>query len=122
MHRNSYLDSPNLLNEDLTLKAMPNVYVAGQLSGVEGYVESAAMGIASAIYLDRKLRGKPFKGFPRETILGALIDYILHASSKHFTPMNANWALIPGSKKDQREETIMRSLALVKSYRDSLDE
>ncbi len=122
MHRNSYLDSPNLLNEDLTLKAMPNVYVAGQLSGVEGYVESAAMGIASAIYLDRKLRGKPFKGFPKETILGALIDYILHASSKHFTPMNANWALIPGSKKDQREETIMRSLALVKSYWDSLDE
>ncbi len=122
MHRNSYLDSPNLLNEDLTLKDMPNVYVAGQLSGVEGYVESAAMGIASAIYLDRKLRGKPFKGFPKETILGALIDYILHASSKHFTPMNANWALIPGSKKDQREETIMRSLALVKSYRDSLDE
>ena len=115
MHRNAYLDSPRILNPDLSLKAAPNLFIAGQLSGVEGYVESAAMGIAAAIQLDRKVKGLPPIQFPRETVLGALIDYILHASGKYFQPMNANWALLPNNDKNHRQETIMRSLALVES-------
>ena len=115
MHRNAYLDSPRILNSDLSLKAAPNLFIAGQLSGVEGYVESAAMGIAAAIQLDRKVKGLPPIQFPRETVLGALIDYILHASGKYFQPMNANWALLPNNDKNHRQETIMRSLALVES-------
>ena len=122
MHRNAYINAPKVLSRDLTLKERPNVYIAGQLSGVEGYVESAAMGILAAIYFDQKENGKEFKPFPRETILGALNDYIVSASSKHFAPMNANWALLPPCPKDKREELIMRSLALVQSYQAELDE
>ncbi|MBO4541388.1 MAG: methylenetetrahydrofolate--tRNA-(uracil(54)-C(5))-methyltransferase (FADH(2)-oxidizing) TrmFO, partial [Bacilli bacterium] len=115
MHRNAYLDSPRVLNEDLSLKAMPDVSIAGQLSGVEGYVESAAMGIAAAIQVDRKCRGLSPLSFPTETVLGALIDYILHASGKYFQPMNANWALIPTSDKNHRDESIAKSLSLIES-------
>ena len=115
MHRNAYLDSPRILNENLSLKVRPDIFIAGQLSGVEGYVESAAMGIAAAIQLDRSIKNLPPIVFPRESVLGALIDYILHASGKYFQPMNANWALIPDNDKNHRENTIMRSLALVES-------
>ncbi|MBP5216685.1 MAG: methylenetetrahydrofolate--tRNA-(uracil(54)-C(5))-methyltransferase (FADH(2)-oxidizing) TrmFO [Bacilli bacterium] len=115
MHKNAYLDSPRVLNQDLSLKDAPNVFVAGQLSGVEGYVESAAMGIAAAIELDRRCKGLPPLVFSKETVLGALIDYILHASGKHFQPMNANWALLSSSEKKQREQTIARSLSLIES-------
>ncbi|MCQ2798863.1 MAG: methylenetetrahydrofolate--tRNA-(uracil(54)-C(5))-methyltransferase (FADH(2)-oxidizing) TrmFO [Bacilli bacterium] len=116
MHRNSYINSPLVLNEDLTLKAKPNVYVAGQLNGVEGYVESAAMGLLAAINLYLKMEGRKQIELSKNTILGALNDYILHATGSHFQPMNANWALIPNSKKDNREETIQASLGAIKEY------
>jgi folate-dependent tRNA-U54 methylase TrmFO/GidA len=83
---------------------------AGQLSGVEGYVESAAMGIIAAIHCARKIEGKPFLKVPRETIHGGLISYLLHADPAHFAPMNANWALIPGAKKENRQECIDNAL------------
>lgn len=120
MHRNSYICSPVALNEDLSLKKIPSVYIAGQLSGVEGYVESAYIGIIAARNLDDKLNGRPFSKVPSLTIGGALIDYILHASSKDFAPMNANWALLPNSDKANRQTSIDTSLNLVKSYWDSL--
>ncbi len=110
MHRNSYINAPLALNDDLSLKNLPNVYVAGQLSGVEGYVESAAMGIIAAIHCARKIEGKPFLKVPRETIHGGLISYLLHADPEHFAPMNANWALIPGARKENREESIEMAL------------
>jgi methylenetetrahydrofolate--tRNA-(uracil-5-)-methyltransferase len=110
MHRNSYINAPLALNDDLSLKNKPNVYVAGQLSGVEGYVESAAMGIIAAIHCARKIEGKPFLKVPRETIHGGLISYLLHADPAHFAPMNANWALIPGAKKENRQECIDNAL------------
>lgn len=122
MHRNSYLDAPVSLNEDLSLKNKDNVLVAGQLSGVEGYVESAAMGILSAIYLDRKLSGKGFLPVPKDMVLGALTDYILHASGEYFSPMNANWALFPNSKKETRDLTIQGSLSSLESFKKALDE
>ena len=122
MHRNAYINAPKVLSRDLTLKARPDVYVAGQLSGVEGYVESAATGLLAAIYFDQKNQGKEFTPISRDTILGALVEYICGASARHFGPMNANWALLPPCPKDKREELIMRSLAAVQSYRASLDE
>ena len=116
MHRNAYLDSPNLLDEDLSLKAMPNVHIAGQLSGVEGYVESAATGILAAIYLDRKLRGLPFQPLYKDTMLGALADYILHYRGSRFEPMNANWALLPNVNKLERAKAVEESLRLVDDF------
>ena len=98
------------------MKAMPSLYIAGQLSGVEGYVESAALGIVAGINVYRKLEGKCFLPVPQETVLGALIAYILHASSAYFEPMNANWALMPTSKKENREETVVTSLRAIESY------
>ena len=121
MHRNSYLDSPRCLNDDLSIKNKPNVYVAGQLSGVEGYVESAATGIIAAIEVYRHLNGKKHVPVPKETVIGALLDYVFHATVD-FAPMNANWALFPGSDKKRREITIEKALDAIKSYWESIDE
>ena len=122
MHRNAYLDSPRLLNDDLSLKAKDNVFVAGQLSGVEGYVESAATGILAAIYLERRLNGKDFKALSPKTMLGALTDYILHYYGKGFAPMNANWALIPSVNKKARAEAVAESLQLIDDFMSRNDE
>ena len=122
MHRNAYLDSPRLLNDDLSLKAKDNVFVAGQLSGVEGYVESAATGILAAIYLERRLNGKDFKPLSPKTMLGALTDYILHYYGKGFAPMNANWALIPSVNKKARAEAAAESLQLIDDFMSRNDE
>jgi methylenetetrahydrofolate--tRNA-(uracil-5-)-methyltransferase len=116
MHRNSYINAPLVLKEDLSLKAMPSLYIAGQLSGVEGYVESAALGIIAAINVDRFVQGLPFLATPKESVVGALIDYICHSSSAYFSPMNANWALFPTSQKETREETIIQALKVIDSY------
>jgi methylenetetrahydrofolate--tRNA-(uracil-5-)-methyltransferase len=122
MHRNSYIDSPGSLNDDLSLKRLPDVYVAGQLSGVEGYVESAALGIVAAVNLYRREADKGFIALPRESVVGALLDYVLHATAAYFQPMNANWALLPSSSSSAREETIVRSLKAIESYWVSVNE
>lgn len=116
MHRNSYINAPKALNEDLSLKNSPNVYIAGQLSGVEGYVESAATGIIAAINLWRKEEGKAFTQTPRCSVIGSLLDYILHAASNKFEPMNANWAIVPDSAKEKREQAISKALQEIESY------
>lgn len=116
MHRNSYINAPTALNPDLSLENLPNCYIAGQLSGVEGYVESAATGILAAMNYARKAEGKDFLPFPRETVLGSLVDYLLGASPKNFMPMNANWAIVPGAKKENRQASIDLSLKAVKEY------
>lgn len=121
MHRNSYVDAPLCLNEDLSLRARPNVFLAGQLSGVEGYVESSATGIVAAINLSRKLSGKPFVPVPAKTILGGLLNYILHASTSYFQPMNATWSLIPGSSKQTRERDVEDCLSNIGRYREDID-
>jgi len=116
MHRNAYLDAPRALQEDLSLQRAPQLTIAGQLSGVEGYVESAATGIIAGINVYRKMEGKRFLPVPTSTILGALIDYLLHASAAYFEPMSANWALMPSSKKETRQESIVTSLRAIESY------
>ncbi len=120
MHRNFFLDSPRLLNQDFSFKNKDNVFVAGQMSGVEGYVESAASGLASAIYLDRRLRSLDFVPFPTDTMLGALLRYVTCFPGPRLEPMNANWALLPGTTKDKRKEVAEHSLMEIRKYHEQL--
>ena len=116
MHRNTYICSPLSLNENMSLKNSPNVFLAGQLTGVEGYVESAAMGILSAIYLDAFLNKKELPALPLETMLGSLHNYLIHGDPKTFSPMNANYGILYGSNKHNREECAQKSLQLIDKW------
>ncbi len=91
IHRNTYLDAPASLEPDLQLKGKPGLYIAGQLTGVEGYVESAAMGIYAALCVLGQLPEPP----PRETAYGSLLAHLQDATEREFAPMNINWGLLP---------------------------
>lgn len=106
IHRNAYLDSPRLLHPWLEAKARPGLYIAGQLAGVEGYLESSAMGLYVALQLARQLRGEAPRPAPLTTMTGALANFITFPETKKLQPMKAVWGLIPmpEGKKNQREE------------------
>ncbi|MGI6701474.1 MAG: methylenetetrahydrofolate--tRNA-(uracil(54)-C(5))-methyltransferase (FADH(2)-oxidizing) TrmFO [Christensenellales bacterium] len=118
MHRNTYMNSPYLLDNTLRLKGT-NIYFAGQITGVEGYVESAASGLVAGINVFRSLKGiKPL--IPgNETITGALIEYIC-TENKDFQPMNANFGILPKlahkNKSDRKKEYAVRSEKAMKEY------
>lgn len=116
MHRNTYICSPLCLNKNLSLIADSNVFLAGQLIGVEGYVESAAMGILAAIYLHNKLINKTIPELPLETMLGSLHNYVIHANPSTFSPMNANFGILYGSSRDNREQSIQKALNLIDEW------
>ena len=106
MHRNSFINSPVLLARDLSLKKNGNVFFAGQLSGVEGYMESAASGIVAGINAARKVQGKKALILPEYTMTGALLNYITDESVKDFQPMGANFGILPPLEshiRDKRE-------------------
>ena len=94
MHRNSYINAPNSLNEFSQLKKYPNVFIAGQISGVEGYVESIASGLYCAINMLLYIQNKQLQSLPNSTCIGALIQYITTSSPINFQPMNANYGII----------------------------
>jgi methylenetetrahydrofolate--tRNA-(uracil-5-)-methyltransferase len=95
LHRNTFVNSPNLLGEGLQLKSSPRIFLAGQILGVEGYVESAAMGLLAGINVSLRIEGKgKITPFPTTT-LGSLVRYITHANPATFQPMNANFGLFP---------------------------
>lgn len=94
MHRNSFINAPKLLNPTYQTKKYPNIFFAGQLSGVEGYVESAASGIVAAINMDLYLQGKELFEFSRKTSIGAMAYYICNANPNGFEPMNANFGIM----------------------------
>lgn len=94
MHRNSYMDSPNLLEETFQSRANQNLFFAGQMTGVEGYVESAASGLVAGINAARLFKGEEKVVFPSTTAIGSLPYYVTHADSKHFQPMNVNFGII----------------------------
>lgn len=120
MHRNTYLNAPKTLNADFSCKSFENLYFAGQMTGVEGYVESTASGFVAGISLARKLLGKDKFIFPIETAIGALGNYISHADANNFQPMNINFGLMPPlgyrvkGKRLKNAELSKRSLALIK--------
>jgi methylenetetrahydrofolate--tRNA-(uracil-5-)-methyltransferase len=95
IHRNTYVQAPSVLDATLAVKSIPNLWLAGQLSGLEGYLESAAGGLAAAFSVDRSVRGLAAMPFPVETILGSLLHYLAHASSRDFGPTNAMLGLLP---------------------------
>ena len=94
MHRNTYLQSPDKLDSLYSLKKAPNVYFAGQMTGVEGYVESAGSGLVAGISAARKAKGEPEVRFPKTTMLGAMAEYVAHGGASSFAPMNANFGII----------------------------
>jgi len=94
MHRNTYLDSPRLLDRYYRLRGQERIRFAGQITGVEGYVESAASGLLAGRTLARELRGEPVPDFPRSTAIGALALYVSDASVGEFQPMNVNFGII----------------------------
>jgi len=107
MHKNTYINAPKILNPTYQTKDYPNVFFAGQISGVEGYVESAASGINAAINMDRYLKGKNLHAFSPKTIMGSMAHYICNASPLGFQPMNANFGILPelefSHKKKERK-------------------
>ena len=125
MHRNTYINSPRCLNADFSLREEPRICFAGQITGVEGYVESAASGILAAIHLSRRLRGEDVLLPPEHTVCGALSRYIA-AENKNFQPMNANFGLLGGEflrirdKKERYRRLAERALEYIREYKISL--
>ncbi len=124
MHRNTYIESPKVLNNGYQVKDHSNLFIAGQISGVEGYVESAASGLNAAIQLVRVIQGKEINPLPRETMMGAMAHYI-STSNQSFVPMNANLGLFPELgfkhyKKERKELYAGRSLVALDQYLEEL--
>ena len=95
MHRNTFLNSPGFLDDTFRVIAEPRLSFAGQITGVEGYVESTASGCLAALELARRIEGKPPIDFPQETAIGALALYISHEGVENFQPMNVNFGIMP---------------------------
>lgn len=95
IHRNTYVNAPMQLDPRLALKAAPGVFLAGQMAGVEGYVESAALGYLAGVGVARDQLGLPYEEPPAETAHGALLRHLQNANAKHFQPMNVNYGLFP---------------------------
>ncbi|MDO4516604.1 MAG: methylenetetrahydrofolate--tRNA-(uracil(54)-C(5))-methyltransferase (FADH(2)-oxidizing) TrmFO [Bacillota bacterium] len=123
MHRNTYLDSPRMLDRYYRVKAEPRILFAGQVTGVEGYVESAASGCLAGLELARRLLGRRPVDFPQETAIGALALYISNESVTNFQPMNVNFGIMPPlgyrvkGKRNKNAELSKRGLEIL----DTLD-
>lgn len=121
MHRNTYIDSPDLLTAAMESRTRPGLFFAGQMTGVEGYVESAASGIAAAYGAAARVNGEEPVPFPRETAIGSLTYYISHYEGKNFQPMNVNFGLMPPlekrvPKKEKNEKIARRALAALDAF------
>ena len=123
MHRNTYLDSPRLLDRYYRLRKEPRITFAGQMTGVEGYVESAASGFLAGLELARRLDGRPPIDFPRETALGALSLYVSDETVAEFQPMNINFGIIAPldhrvrGKRNKNLEISNRSLERIEALK-----
>ena len=125
MHKNTYINAPKVLNADFSMKQHPTVYFAGQITGVEGYVESTASGLVAAINLDRRLCGKEPLDLTCETVIGALANYVATPNSD-FQPMNANYGVLkplltkPKKKADKKRLLSERAIEKIKEIKESL--
>jgi methylenetetrahydrofolate--tRNA-(uracil-5-)-methyltransferase len=106
MHRNTFLNSPGLLSYDFSLKKEPRIYFAGQISGVEGYMESAASGILAGYNAARRIFGEEPILLPKITMMGALSQYICDESVKNFQPMGASFGLLPALDEKIRDKKL----------------
>ena len=126
MHRNTFLNSPRLLDRYYRLKSEPRISFAGQMTGVEGYVESAASGFLVGVETARRLRGMAPVDFPRETAVGALGLYVSDTSVTAFQPMNINFGIIPPldhrvkGKRNKNAELSKRSLDIIEQMKEEV--
>jgi methylenetetrahydrofolate--tRNA-(uracil-5-)-methyltransferase len=103
IHRNTYINAPTLLRETLQMKAYPNVFFAGQICGVEGYVESIATGLIAGMHAAELVAGADMVPAPRASAFGSLTHYVTHADPKHFQPANITFDLLPALAKKIRD-------------------
>ena len=124
MHRNTYINSPNIINNRYQFIEHPNIYIAGQISGVEGYVESAASGLYSALCLSQELKGGVRYELGADTMMGAMVNYISDAGIKKLEPMNANFGIFrydySGPKAEKKKVYVEHALAKVKEYAENV--
>jgi len=117
MHRNTFMNSPKLLSSDYSMRSRPNLFFAGQMTGVEGYIESTGSGYIAGVNAARRILGQEPLYFPRETVLGAMAAYISDERVTDFQPMNANFGLMPqlgckvrGGKRGRNDAFAQRAL------------
>ena len=120
MHRNTYLNSPELLDPDYSMRAHKNIFFAGQMTGVEGYVESAGSGLIAGVNAARRARNQASLIYPEDTMLGAMAAYVSRGGVGPFVPMNANFGIVKplgyrvkGGKTAKNEKLAERALALI---------
>ena len=125
MHRNTFINSPKLLNPTLQSRFNPNLFFAGQITGTEGYTESIASGLLAGINMARYLKGKSLLTLPKETMLGSLLNYITFEEHKHFQPVNSNWGIVAPmempkkirkDKKKKNEMLANRSIEILNDF------
>jgi methylenetetrahydrofolate--tRNA-(uracil-5-)-methyltransferase len=121
VHRNTYIQSPVVLSESLQLKKNSNIFFAGQITGVEGYVESTAMGFVAGHSAQAYERGKTFIPPPQDTCVGALLQYIT-TETNNFQPMNVNFGLFKDYRKREKEMTVNRALQSIALWKKTIDE
>lgn len=117
IHRNTYINSPIALKPTYQFKGRDDLFFAGQLTGVEGYIESAASGLIAGINAARLVRGEPLLVFPAETAIGALARYITTADPKHFAPMNVNFGLLPPLEKKVKPKELRHRLMSIRALK-----
>ncbi|UJS28804.1 FADH(2)-oxidizing methylenetetrahydrofolate--tRNA-(uracil(54)-C(5))-methyltransferase TrmFO [Macrococcoides canis] len=126
MHRNTFINSPTNLQQTYQFKGNDGLFLAGQMTGVEGYVESAASGLVAGINMAKYVEGKPVITFPENTVIGSMAYYITHTNSKNFQPMNANFGLLPSldkrikDKKERYEALAARALDSLEHFKVTL--
>ena len=126
IHRNTYINSPSLLNNELELRSRPGTYFAGQITGVEGYVESSAMGLLASLSAVARITGSSYTQPPADTALGALINYLTTSRSKGFQPMNINFGLFwvqemrIRDKKLRNQKIAINAMEKIKEWKDFL--
>jgi methylenetetrahydrofolate--tRNA-(uracil-5-)-methyltransferase len=123
VHRNTYIKGPDALADNLSFKTNSRVFLAGQITGVEGYTESAAIGLLAGRHAAAALKGQRFANPPADTILGALAQYITVGPLGDYSPMNANFGLLPAipkvrgqGKKDRQAEKVSRAWRSFESW------
>ena len=121
MHRNTFLDSPRLLAADYSLRTRRDLFFAGQITGVEGYMESAQSGLLAGVNLTRRLRGQAPLVLPETTIMGALSRYISDESVRDFQPMGANFGVLPPIEPKIRDKKLRYEALALRSLRDLSD-
>ena len=119
VHRNTYVNGPDVLRETWQVRTRPTLFFAGQMSGVEGYVESAASGLIAGLNAAALVRGEPVSAAPRTTAIGALAYYVAHADPRHYEPSNITFGIMPPLDRPPRGK-MERKLALSKRALDDL--